>query len=162
MITSIRTFFLHSDTSISSSHEQLPLPLQYLNQSAWQNGSSGGLIDALIQSLSSAAVWSLLKANTAQESSMGLPLKRESGARLTECLWTIDQGGGDCAAEWQTFGLKQHCSLIWWHWRDVLQHSSHFNLWWPVLFFIFTLCQCIICTRYHSWLSSLALNVCKF
>lgn len=47
------------------------LSLQYLNQSAWQNGSSGGLIDALIQLLSSAAVWSLLKANTARESSMG-------------------------------------------------------------------------------------------
>lgn len=75
VITSIRAdkkhYFLHSDTSMSSLHEHLALSLQYLNQSAWQNGSSGGLIDALIQSLSSAAVWSLLKANTARESSMG-------------------------------------------------------------------------------------------
>lgn len=41
-----------------------------------------------------------------------LLLKQESGAGLTEHLWTIDQGREVHTPELQTFGLKQHCFLI--------------------------------------------------
>lgn len=63
---------------------------QPLNQSACLYASDSCLIDALIQSLSTAALWSTPKANTTHKSSMSWS-PTESGAGLTEHLWTIDQ-----------------------------------------------------------------------
>lgn len=63
-------FFFLSDMLILSSYKQPThgsLP-KHLNQSAWQDASNSCLIDALIQSLSTAALWSLPKANTTHTS----------------------------------------------------------------------------------------------
>lgn len=109
----------------------LSLSLQHWNQSAWQNESSGGPnwctnpVADLCGSVESA------ESKHCTRVINGLPLEQESGAGLTERLWTIDQGEEEHAAERQTFGLKQHCSLIWWHWREALRDTSgHVHFWW--------------------------------
>lgn len=59
---------------------------QHRNQSAWQNGSSGGLIDALIQWLSSCSGVESAESKHCAGVISGPPLKQESGAQLTERL----------------------------------------------------------------------------
>lgn len=117
-------FFFLSDMLILSPYKQPAhgsFP-KHLNQSAWQDASNSCLIDALIQSLSSAALWSLPKANTTHTRVINeLLLKQESGAGLTEHLWTIDQGKEVHTPELQTLGLKQRCFLIWWHFKEMRQ-----------------------------------------
>lgn len=68
-----------------------------------------------------------------------LPLKQGSGAGLTEHLWGIDQGEGEHTPERRTFGLKQHCFLIWWHFKWI-SAATHLipspSLLFLVLFFL--------------------------